>query len=59
MMAQDKTESWLTYAGQVAHWSADYSHIFQFRKLNVPAAFRHAFSPLIDGLIIPQKRRKS
>ena len=25
MMAQDKTESWLTYAGQVAHWSADYS----------------------------------
>lgn len=25
MAAQDKTESWLTYAGQVAHWGADYS----------------------------------
>lgn len=25
MMAQDKTESWLTYVGQVAHLGADYS----------------------------------
>lgn len=30
MMAQDKTESWLTYAGQVAHWGADYSVIRPF-----------------------------